>query len=73
MVVKSLDFVPFNETLHLPLKVWGSHALHKESLGSARSPEVQGRHSEALWHLSVSHSETVCCWLREGPGDITFM
>lgn len=50
MVMKSLDFVPFNETLHLPLKVWGSHALHKESLGSARSPEVQGRHSEALWH-----------------------
>ena len=35
MIMKSLDFMPCNETLHLPLKVWGLFALHKESLGSA--------------------------------------
>lgn len=35
MIMASLDFMPFKETLHLPLKVWGSDALHKDSQGSS--------------------------------------
>lgn len=56
MMMKSLVVTPFNETLSLPLEVWGSDAFHKGSPGSDRSPGY-GAGSLKPCATEVSHSQ----------------
>lgn len=50
MLTKSLDVMPLNETL----RVWGSYALHKASLGSARSSSC-GSGTQKSCGIEASH------------------
>lgn len=50
MMLKGLNFMSFNETLHLPLKVW----VYKESLGSAKSSGC-GSDTQKVCGSEMSH------------------
>lgn len=53
--------MPFNETLSLPLKVWGSDAFHKGSPGSDRSPGYgAGTLKPCATEVFHSQQQTLC-------------
>lgn len=68
MLMKSLDAMPLNETL----RVWGSDALHRASLGSARSSGC-GSGTQKSCGIKASHIQKQTMTGQRGPPDTTFM
>lgn len=68
MLMKSLDAMPLNETL----RVWGSDALHRASLGSARSSGC-GSGTQKSCGIKASHIQKQTMTGQRGPTDTTFM